>query len=61
MTSLAGYKTYLVAAGMGLVVVAHVLGWIDAATFATLLGFLNAAGLATLRAGVQKVEEKVKE
>ena len=49
-----GYKTYIVAAGIGLATFARVLGWIDNSTYEILLGLLGAGGLATLRAGVTK-------
>ena len=52
MDFLKGKKTYLIAAAVGLVTVAHQLGWIDADTYKVVLGFLGAGGLATLRAGV---------
>jgi hypothetical protein len=50
MESLQGYKTYIIAIAIGVVTIIHHLGYIDAATFATLLGLLNAGGLGSLRA-----------
>jgi|TARA_Y100000310_G_scaffold345664_1_gene467913 uncharacterized membrane protein YkgB len=49
---LAGKKTYIVAALVGLVVVAVQLGFISADMGNTALGLLGATGLATLRMGV---------
>jgi hypothetical protein len=49
---LAGAKTYIVAALMGLAAIAFALGWIDRSTFEALMGLLNAGGLAALRQGV---------
>jgi len=49
-----GYKTYLCAIGIGLAATAHALGFIDDATYQTLIGILGAGGLAALRAGVAK-------
>jgi len=49
-----GYKTYLVAACVGVATMAKVLGWIDSAAYETILGLLGASGLAALRAGVTK-------
>ncbi len=48
-----GYKTYLIAAAMGLATVAQALGWIDNETWLTIMGRLNGGGIATLRAGVK--------
>ena len=50
----AGYKTYIVAVLMGALSTAHMLGWIDDATYQAVLGLLGAIGLGTLRAGVTK-------
>ena len=49
-----GYKTYLCALGIGLATAAKVLGWIDEATYQTIVALLGAGGLAALRAGVNK-------
>ena len=51
---LSGYKTYLIAAAIGVVSAAHQLGYLDAQLYGTLLGLLGGGGLATLRAGVTK-------
>ena len=52
---MSGYKTYAIAALIGVVTVAHQLGYIDDNLRDTILGFLGAGGLATLRAGIAKV------
>jgi hypothetical protein len=54
MTALAGYRTYILAAAGGLLTVAQILGFIDMATYGTLMGLIGAGGLATLRASVPK-------
>lgn len=51
---MSGYKTYLIAVGVGLATVAKVLGWIDSTTYEVILSLLGAGGLASLRAGVAK-------
>lgn len=50
MNVLQGYRTYIIAALIGLLTVGHQLGYIDSTTYQTLLGVLGAGGLATLRA-----------
>ena len=50
MNVLQGYRTYIIAALIGLGTVGHQLGYIDSTTYQTLLGVLGAGGLATLRA-----------
>lgn len=49
---LSGYKTYICALLGGLVVAAHLLGYIDATTANTLIALLGFGGLAALRAAV---------
>lgn len=49
-----GYKTYLAAAAVAAVSVAHYLGWVDESAYVTLLGLLGAGGLAALRSGCGK-------
>ncbi len=49
-----GKKTYLVALGVVLATSAYHIGWIDTATFLTIVGLLDAGGLAALRAGIAK-------
>jgi len=59
-----GYKTYIVAALLALLVMAeHFLGWDVPGMVAGnewLQYLLGAAGLATLRHGVAKVEQRLK-
>jgi len=52
LTSLAGYKTYIVAIVVAVMTAVYQLGYIDQSTYQTALGWLGAAGLATLRAGI---------
>ena len=54
MTALQGYKTYLIAAAIGVVTVAHVLGYLDDATQPTLLSLLGAGGAATPAAKINR-------
>jgi hypothetical protein len=49
---LAGKKTYITAAILGLAGVARGLGWLDTQQYELLLGLLGSLGLAALRAGV---------
>lgn len=49
---MAGYRTYLIAACVGVVWAAYSLGMITREIAETLTGFLMAGGLATLRASV---------
>lgn len=51
---LSGKKTYLAAAGIAAVAVAHYLGLLDDTAAQTLYGLLGAGGFAALRAGVAK-------
>ncbi len=53
--ALSGYRTYLVAAGLALVVGAHALGWLSDGAEAELLKVLGAGGLAALRSGIAKI------
>lgn len=50
MNVLQGYRTYIIAALIGLATALHQLGYVDSTTYQTLLGVLGAGGLATLRA-----------
>lgn len=52
MSFLKGYRTYICAFLIGLATVAHVLGYLDATSYNTLIGLLGAGGLAALRAAV---------
>ena len=51
---LQGYKTYLMAALIAVVSVAHTLGYLDDATQQTLLGLLGAGAAATLAAKINR-------
>lgn len=50
---LAGKRTYIIALAIGALTTLHWLGYIDGATYQTMLGLLGAGGLATLRAAVK--------
>lgn len=52
---LSGYKTYISAAAIAAVTVAHVLGYLSDGTYRALIGLLGASGLAALRAGIGKL------
>jgi|DewCreStandDraft_4_1066084.scaffolds.fasta_scaffold56261_5 hypothetical protein len=54
---LAGKKTYITAAVMGLAAFSRAMGWITAEQFDLLMGLAGSAGLAALRAGVTKASE----
>lgn len=54
MRWMSGRKTYIIAILMGALSTAHMLGWLDDATYQAILGLLGAVGLGTLRAGVTK-------
>ena len=47
-----GKKTYLAAAGIAVVAVAHHLGFLDDAMAQTLYALLGAGGFAALRTGI---------
>lgn len=49
-----GIKTYLAAAGIGLVTAARFLGWITPEIYELMIGLLGAGAVAALRAGVSK-------
>lgn len=50
MKFLSGYRTYIFATAIALISAAKYLGWLDDATYTTLLGLFGAGGLAALRA-----------
>jgi len=54
MNTLQGKKTYIIAAAIGAVTVAHTLGYLDDATSQTLLTLLGAGGAATLAAKINR-------
>ncbi len=49
-----GYKTYIIAIGIGLASAVHSLGWIDTQAYLLIVGILAPSGLATLRQGIKK-------
>jgi len=49
---LAGKKTYIIAALLGLATFAWSAGWIDKSQYDLIQGLVGATGLAALRAGV---------
>ena len=51
---LQGYKTYIVAALIAVVSIAHTLGYSDPATQQTLLGLLGAGAAATIAAKINR-------
>jgi hypothetical protein len=53
---LAGKKTYLSAALLGLATFAQALGWISQEQSQVILGLAGSLGLAALRAGISKGE-----
>lgn len=55
MNVLSGYKTYIVAAILGLVTVATQLGYLNADQAKTVQELLAATGLVTLRLAVSKI------
>ena len=54
LDKISGYKTYIVAALIGVLAAGKFLGYIDGETFATLSALLGGGGLAALRSGVAK-------
>lgn len=55
---LAGNKTYIIAALIAVVTIAHSLGYIDTNTLTTLLGLLNGGAVSTLAAKSNRIEQK---
>lgn len=53
---LSGWKTYLCMAGLAGLTIAHMLGYIDDATYQHLSALLAAGGISALRAGVDKAQ-----
>ncbi len=53
MDSLKGYRTYIIAALIGILSAAHFLGYVDQGTFETFTVLLTGGGLATLRSAVE--------
>ena len=52
--SLKGYKSYIVAALIGIVSAVHYLGYIYAESYTAILGLLCSSGIAALRALISK-------
>jgi hypothetical protein len=52
---MAGKKTYITAAALGLASFALAMGWLDRQQYDIVLGLLGSLGLAALRAGVAKM------
>lgn len=57
---LQGYKTYIVAALTAALALLHALGYIDDATYKSLLALLAAGGVATVGAKINRVETEIK-
>lgn len=53
-----GYKTYIIAAIIGILAAAHYLGYLTGPAYDALLGIFSAGGLAALRAGVEKASPR---
>ena len=58
---LAGYKTYIIAGIIAVLAGLHAMGYIDEATYQTLLALLGAGGLSTVAAKISRVQKDVKE
>lgn len=58
---LIGHKTYLLAALGAIVTFAYTMGWIERTTWEAILGFVAAGGMATMRAGVATVAQRVEQ
>ena len=56
MNMLAGKKTYLTAALLGLAAFSRAMGWMGQEQYELILGLLGSLGLAALRAGLGKME-----
>ena len=56
---LKGYKTYIIAALTASLTLAHSLGYIDEATYQTLLALLGAGGLTTVAAKISSLQSDV--
>ena len=59
MGFLKGYKTYIIAALTAALTLAHSLGYIDEATYQTLLALLGAGGLSTVAAKIARIQVDV--
>jgi len=54
---LTGKKTYITAIILALVTVARAMAWITQEQYEIIMGLLGSLGLATLRAGVAKLND----
>lgn len=59
MKWLTGYKTYIIAALTAALTLAHSLGYIDEATYQTLLALLGAGGISTVAAKINRIQADV--
>ena len=57
LTMLQGYKTYVVAALMGALTVLKALGYIDEATYQTLMALLGAGAVGTVAAKINRLAQ----
>ena len=57
ISALQGYKTYLVAALMGALTVLKALGYIDEATYQTLMALLGAGAVGTVAAKINRLAQ----
>ena len=60
MEILKGYKTYIVAALTAALTLTHSLGYIDEATYQTLLALLGAGGLTTVAMKINDIKANLK-
>jgi len=60
MGTLTGYKSYLIAAALAALAVAHSLGYIDETTYQSLIALLAAGGLSTVSAKINRIDETIK-
>jgi len=58
---LTSYKTYIIAAIIALLAGLHAMGYIDEATYQTLLALLGAGGLTTVAAKINRIQTDVKD
>jgi hypothetical protein len=60
MGFLKGYKTYIIAALTAILTLLHSLGYIDEATFQTLLALLASGGLTTVAMKINDIKNNIK-
>jgi len=56
---LKGYKTYIIAALIAVLAGLHAMGYIDEATYQTLIALLGAGGLSTVAAKIGRIQNDV--